>query len=89
MNWGVFMKDQIDSAWNEFETNLSSQEAANFFNHIYSLVRKQYSLLYPNSQNDDAMWSWCLEQLIAARHRSLAEEVEKRLEFSKQLKRRP
>lgn len=83
------MSDQIGEAWKELEANLSSQEATNFFDHIYTKIRKEYSLLYPNTQNDDAMWSWCLEEIIAARHRSLSIEIEKRLEFSKQLKRQP
>lgn len=80
------MGDQIDEAWGKFEAKLSSQEAAIFFDHIYTKIRKQYSLLYPNTQNDDAMWSWCLEEIIAARHRSISIEIEKRLKFSKQLK---
>lgn len=66
-------------AWEDFSRRLTEREAAPFFDRIFDEMAYFYRTLdYPNGTSLNNFWTWCYDQLQAARSRVIDVEEEKR-----------
>lgn len=73
--------------WEDLSRRLTDREAAPFFDNIFEDMAQLYRTLnYPNGPSFDGFWTWCYENLQAARSRALEHEEEKRAERWQQWK---